>query len=341
MSEKLKKSLGSLAVIVILFLLIFGMNYVLDHYIIAVRSILMWILGSVAVIGGGFMLVNALRSSFNIARPAVKDVSLEGRQLIGERVQSWRDQLATMSFDRAGEYEDPSHRNQTGWCFLDEKRQIYVEIAQAMGYPMLQFTSVFGRRSVVETILSTIPIPDRNEVDSETYRLQIIRGIDLEAAYQAHIDAMQDFAIRFGEPVSMPPFAEAITWLPETYTDRYRQAKFKPNVMQALGFTLFFGAFAFLMWLMEKYTDPTNLQFALGMVFLSLIFMISPMIIPLSKKSLIVFELGMLATIGLAFASLVFTWWIGLVYGVGLVACLMYLLAANSKYVPVRLPDNQ
>jgi hypothetical protein len=341
MSGKFKKHLGNTLIFVLLFLVFFGMDYLVENVTVVVENILIWILAGVAVIGGGGMLVGSLRSSFKIARPPAIDVSQEGRQLQLAQGTGWRDKLLAMGFQRAGEYQDPSYQPGTGWCFFDEKRRIYVEIAETMGYSMLQFTSVFGEKSVVETILSTIPIPDRNEVDEETYRLQIIRGNDLDAAYQAHLAATQDFTIRFGAPVSMPPFAEAITWLPSTYTDRYRRAKFKPNVIQALGFTAFFGAFAVLIGLVKRYKDPTDLQFAQGMAFLSLIFMISPMIIPLPVKSVIIFELGMLATIGVAFSLLAFGGWVGLAYGLSLVACLLYLLLSGSKQAPVKLVRRQ
>ncbi len=332
MSGKVKKFLGNALIYVLLFLVFFGRGYLVENVTIDMETILMWVLAGVAVIGGGGMLVGPLRSSFKIARPPVFDVSQEGRQLQLAQGTGWRDELLAMGFQRAGEYQDPSHQSGTGWCFFDENRQIYVEIVEIKGFSMLQFTSVFGKQSVVETILSTMPIPDRNEVDKKTYRLQIVRGNNLDAAYQAHLTAMQDFTIRFGAPVSMPPFAEAITWLPKTYTDRYRRAKFKPHIIQGLGFMVFFGAFAVLIGLVKRYKDPTDLQFAQGLAFLSLIFMISPMIMPLPIRSVIIFELGMLATIGVAFSSLVFGGWVSLAYGLSLVACLFYLLVSSAKH---------
>lgn len=336
MSGKIRKQLGNVLMLVLLFLVFFGMGYLVENATFVVENILIWVLAGVAVIGGGGMLVNALRSSFNIARPPVMDVSQESRQLQLTQGIDWRDELLAMGFQRAGEYQDPSYQPGTGWCFFDEKRQIYVEIVEVKGFSMLQFTSVFGGKSVIETILSTMPIPDRNEVDKKTYRLQIIQGDNLGAAYQAHLAAMQDFTIRFSAPVSMPPFVEAITWLPNTYTDRYRRAKFKPHVIQGLGFVAFFSAFAVLIGLTKRYKDPTDLQFAQGLIFLSLIFMISPLIMPLPRKSTIIFELGMLATIGVAFSSLVFGGWVSLVYGLSLVACLIYLMVSNSKHSRVQ-----
>ena len=332
MKKKAIKSLGNILGFIVLFLLFFGISYLVENATVLVESGLMWLLAGVAVIGGGWQLVGALRASFRIARPDVIDVTTEGYQLHSAQGQRWQERLLEAGFHRAGEYRDPSYGKEAiGYCFFDEKRQTYVEIVELTGFPMLQLTSVFGEKSVVETVLSTLPIPDRNEVDKPTYRLQIVRGDDFAVAYQAHLAATQDFMLRFGEAVSMPPFAEAIIWLPKTYTDRYRRAKFSSHLMQGIGFILFFSGMALLLWLIRHYEHPTDLQFALGLGFLSLIFMTSPMIMPLPRKSVIIFELGMLVTIGIAFSSLIFGGVVGLVYGVSLVACLFYLLKAGAK----------
>ena len=179
MQKKSFNALGSALGFLVLLLFFFGIDYLIENANDLVTTSLMWILAGVAVIGGGWQLVGALRSSFRIAHPAVIDITSEGHQLHSKQGQQWQEQLLKLGFSRAGEYRDPSHgKAAIGYCFFDDKRRIYVEIAELTGFPMLQFTSVFGEESVVETILSTMPIPDRNEVDRDTYRLQIIRGDD-------------------------------------------------------------------------------------------------------------------------------------------------------------------
>ncbi len=148
-----------------------------------------------------------------------RDVTERKRPLpaLGQKIV---DDLSKLGFRRLGEAETalPLYPAMTEWILVDGDETTTAELMVRPTGPMIQFSTVFGDKSVVE---SGQPVAEN--IEDPDFRARMVPGT-LQDCYQAHRQAGSDWSNKHGEPRRISTMDE---WLTEdaNYRQRFAQRK--------------------------------------------------------------------------------------------------------------------